>query len=112
MGGNALFVAMAGVTYAQRLEVARVAQQTRRPTLATFRELPEAGGLMSYGPDLRDLYRRAAGYVDRILRGARPAELPVENPTKFELVVNIKTARLRGLTIPQSVLLQADEVLQ
>jgi putative ABC transport system substrate-binding protein len=70
------------------------------------------GGLLSYGPDFADLFRRAASYVDRILRGARPAELPVQLPTKFEMAVNVKTAKALGLAVPQSILLRADEVIE
>jgi putative ABC transport system substrate-binding protein len=89
-----------------------VAATSRLPTLYQLKENVEAGALMSYGPSLPELFRRAATYVDKILKGAKPADLPVERPTKFELVINLKTAKTLGLTIPQSVLLRADEVIQ
>ncbi len=92
--------------------VADLALKYRLPTITDFRGLPEAGGLLSYGPDLVDSYRRAASHVDKILKGANPADLPMEQPTKFDLFVNLKTARTLGLTIPQSVLLQATKVIQ
>ena len=82
------------------------------PTMTNFREMVEAGGLMAYAVNMAEFTPRAAAYVDKILRGANPAELPVEQPTKFELVINLKTAKALGLTIPQSVLLRADQVIQ
>jgi putative ABC transport system substrate-binding protein len=82
------------------------------PTIFSFRKAVEAGGLMSYGPKPIDLYRRGADYVDRILKGARPGELPVEQPTNFELLINLKTARVLGVDVPHAILLSADEVIR
>jgi putative ABC transport system substrate-binding protein len=82
------------------------------PAIYLVREVTLAGGLMSYGPDFEDIFRRAAGYVDRILKGALPADLPIEQPTKFQFVINLKTAKALGLTIPTPLLLRADEVIQ
>jgi putative ABC transport system substrate-binding protein len=96
----------------QRSRLAELAARYRMPAIYAVVDHAEAGGLMAYAPDDRDNWRRAAGYVDRILKGARPADLPVEQPTKFKLVINLKTAKALGLTVPQSLLLRADEVIQ
>jgi putative ABC transport system substrate-binding protein len=88
------------------------ALKNRLPTVSGPREFVEAGGLTAYGPDYPDLFRRAATYVDKILKGAKPGDIPVEQPTKFELVINLKTAKAIGLTIPQSLLVRADEIIQ
>jgi ABC-type uncharacterized transport system substrate-binding protein len=89
-----------------------LAAKHRLPAVYTVKEYVDAGGLMTYGPNLADVIRRAATYVDRILKGAKPGDLPVEQPTKFELVINLKTAKALGLTIPPSVLGRADQVIQ
>ena len=89
-----------------------LAAESRLPAIYGMREFAESGGLISYGPDLAEMYRPAAYLVDKILKGARPAELPIEQPTRFELVINVKTARSLGLTIPQSLLVRADQVIQ
>ena len=98
------------VTHRARLVEAMAA--SRLPAIYPARVYVEAGGLMSYGPDLPDLWRRAAAYVDKILKGAKPGDLPVEQPSKFELVINLKTAKALGLTIPKSLLLRADQVIE
>jgi putative ABC transport system substrate-binding protein len=100
------------VLIANMLQVIRLAGNARVPIIYDEREFVDAGGLMAYGANLDDLYRRAAAYVDKILRGTRPGDLPVEQPTKFELVVNLKTARASGLTIPPSMLERADEIVK
>jgi ABC-type uncharacterized transport system substrate-binding protein len=96
----------------QRRRLAALAEAARLPTMYGFRDHVEAGGLISYGFDLRDNFRRAAAFVDKILKGARPGELPVELPTKLELVVNLRTAKMIGLTIPETFLVRADEVIE
>jgi putative ABC transport system substrate-binding protein len=100
------------VGFAKRGQIASFAQRNRLPSMYGVKEYVDAGGLMSYGPSNPDIRRRAAIYVDKILKGAKPADLPVEQPTKFELVINLKTAKALGLTIPQSLLLQADKVIE
>jgi putative ABC transport system substrate-binding protein len=98
--------------FAERRRVAELATKHRLPMISDLKEIVEAGGLMNYGPDFADLYRRGAIYVDKILKGAKPADLPVEQATKFELIVNLKTAKALGLTIPSSLLQRADQVIE
>ncbi len=109
---DALLVVADSMFAAHRTQLAELAVANRLPSMYAFREYVGAGGLMSYGPNLASQYRQAAVYVDKILKGAKPAELPVEQPTKFELVINLKTAKALGLTIPQSLLLQANDVIE
>ncbi len=109
---GALLVLSSPLFNSQKQRIIDLAARHRLPAMYEDREFAEAGGLLSYGPDLPDVFRRAATYVDKILKGAKPADLPVEQPTKIDLVINLKTARALGLTIPQSLLSRADEVIQ
>jgi putative ABC transport system substrate-binding protein len=109
---SVLFVFDDVLVTAHEKQILEWAAKVRLPVISQYREFVEAGGLMSYGPNPQDLYRRAATYVDRILKGAKPGDLPVEQPTKVELVINLKTAKALGLTIPPSLLGRADEVIQ
>jgi putative ABC transport system substrate-binding protein len=109
---GALTVWATPVFVVERRRLIELAAKNRLPAISEFREFVEDGGLMSYGPSLSDLYRRAATYVVKILKGAKPADLPVEQPTRFELVINLKTAKALGLTVPHSLLLRADEVIE
>ncbi len=109
---GALVVLSTPMLSSQRKRLVDLAAKRRLPTMFSFRSYVDAGGLMSYGPNVEDMFRRAANYVDRILKGTKPADLPVEQPIKFELVMNLKTAKALGLTIPPSVLARADEVVE
>lgn len=109
---EALLVVGAPLFSAHRTQLAELALRYRLPTSFYEREFVEAGGLMSYGPNLAEMFRRSAYYVDRVLKGARPADLPVEQPMKFDLVLNLKTAQALGLTLPPTLLLQADAVIR
>ena len=109
---DAIFIPADSIFYQHRIRLAQLAAKSRLPAMWGLREHVEAGGLMTYATDLHDLARRAATFVDKILKGAKPADLPVEQPTKFELVINLKTAKTLGLTIPPSLLLRADQVIE
>jgi putative ABC transport system substrate-binding protein len=109
---GALFVLADPIFLLNRTRLAELAVKHRLPAIYGLREHVEAGGLMAYAPSVADLLRRAATYVDKILKGAKPADLPVEQPTRFELVINLKTAKALGLPIPQSVLMRADKVIE
>jgi putative ABC transport system substrate-binding protein len=107
-----LMQARGSITSSHRTEIAELAVKNRLPTIYPWKEFVEAGGLMSYATSISDLDRRAATYVDKILKGAKPAELPVEQPTKFEFIINLKAAKQIGLTIPPNVLARADKVIR
>jgi putative ABC transport system substrate-binding protein len=109
---EALFVDTGTLAFVHRRLILEFAAKQRLPAMCAVREFADDGGLMAYGVDLKDLLRRAATYVDKILKGAKPADLPVEQPTKFELVINLKAAKALGLTIPPSVLGRADQIIQ
>jgi len=109
---DALLVPSDALMFQYRHQIARLALEARLPTLFEPREMAEAGGLLAYGPSYAAIFRRGAFYVDRLLRGVKPADLPFEQPNQFELVLNLKTAKALGLTVPQSLLLRADQVIE
>jgi putative ABC transport system substrate-binding protein len=109
---QAVLVVAEALFVEHRARLAELGEKYRLPSMHGLRTNVEAGGLMSYGPSIADIWRRAASFVDKILKGAKPADLPVEQPTKYELLINLKTSKALGLTIPQSLLLRADEVLE
>jgi putative tryptophan/tyrosine transport system substrate-binding protein len=109
---EALYVCVEPLVNSNRIRINALALNARLPTMYALREYVEAGGLMSYGPNVPDLYRRAADFVDKILRGTKPTDIPVEQPTKFELVINLKTARALGIDIPPKLLALADEGIE
>ncbi len=105
-------IALTGRNFTYRGQIADLAAKTRLPAIYPGREFVEAGGLMSYGPDITENYRGAATYVDKLLKGTKPGDLPVQQPTKFELIINLKAAKQIGVTIPPNVLARADKVLK
>jgi len=109
---DALYVVVEPLVISNRVQINDLALAAQVPTICGTRDFATAGGLMAYGPDFPALFRRAADYVDKILRGARPGDIPVEQPTKFDLVVNLKTAKALGLTVPPTLLARADEVIE
>ncbi len=109
---DALYIATDPLLLSNRSQITASSIEARLPTIFGSREYVEAGGLMSYGPNYSDLFRRAAEFADKILRGTKPEDLPVEQPTKFDLVINLKSAKALGLSIPQTLLATADEVIE
>jgi putative tryptophan/tyrosine transport system substrate-binding protein len=109
---DALMVGIDALTQANRKLIAELALKHRIPTIYVSKEFIEAGGLIAYGPSYLDLYRRAASYIDKILKGEKPGDLPIEQPTKFELIINLKTATALGLSVPPMLLARADEVIE
>ena len=109
---DALYIAQDTLTNANRTQIIAFALGARLPTIVSSSDIVKAGALMSYGPNYPAMFRRAAEYVDKILRGANPGEIPVEQPTKFDLVINLTTAKAIGLAVPESVLLRADKVIE
>ena len=109
---DALLVPSTGANFANRHSIVEFAEKSRLPAMYQRREFVDAGGLIAYGVGVADLFRGLAGYIDRIFKGAKPADLPVEQPTKFELVINLKTAKVLGITVPPALLTRADEVIE
>jgi putative ABC transport system substrate-binding protein len=110
--GQALYVIEDSLFTTHRTTLIKLASKAQLPSISGVRQYVDAGALMSYGPNVADMFRRTAEYVDKILKGAKPGDLPIEQPTQFELVVNLKTAKVLGIAIPESILLRADEVIR
>jgi putative ABC transport system substrate-binding protein len=111
-GAGALLVPASAILFSRAKEVAEFAAQSRIPAVYELRPFVESGGLVSYGADIEEIWRHAATYVDKILNGANPAELPIEQPTKFELAINARAASSLGLTVPPSILVRADQIIE
>jgi putative ABC transport system substrate-binding protein len=111
-GANAVYVLVDVLTFIHRALIAELAARSRLPAVYGLRGAAEVGGFMAYGPDLRDLFRRAGSYVDKILKGAKPGDMPVERSAKYDLLINLKAARALGLTVPAGVIRQANEVIE
>ena len=111
-GINAALVLSSPVFQSRSPQIASLTINSRLPAISPFREFPDAGGLMAYGPNTKEFFRHSAAYIVRIIEGAKAGDLPIELPAKFELVINLRTAKALGLTVPQSLLLRADEMIQ